>query len=83
MNDADLTLQTGILLKVTKHKQLMEEIVMAPADKGMSTSIEELKQLQKTILKDVKMLNRHTLKEEFLVKNKIIFIREGGNQNEF
>ena len=68
MNDVDLTLQTGILLNATKHKELMEEIIMAPADKGMSVSIEELKQIQKTILKDVKMLNRHILKEEFLAR---------------
>jgi len=68
MNDVDLTLQTGIALNVAHHAKLLKEIVEAPADKGMSVSIGELKQLQKTILKDVKMLNRHILKEEFLAR---------------
>ena len=73
MNNADLTLQTGIFLNAAKHAQLMKEIITAPADKGMWISIEELKRLQKTILKDIKMLNRHILKEEFLKKNKTFF----------
>jgi len=68
MNNADLTLQTGILLSVTKHAQLMKEIVAAEPEKGMSISIAELKLLQKQILKDVKTLNAHLLEEKFLVE---------------
>lgn len=78
MNDADLTLQTGIFLSAAKHAQLMKEVIDAPPNKGMSVTIEELKELQKSILKDVKMLNRHILKEEFLTENKRIFSRGGG-----
>lgn len=70
MNNADLTLQTGMLLKATKHKQLMEEIITAEPEKGMQTSIMELKQLQGQILRDVKKLNRHLLKEKLLTKQR-------------
>ena len=70
MNNADSVLQTGIFLNEAKYERLMKEIIIAEPEKGMSISIEELKQLQKIILKDIKTLNRHILKEKFLTERR-------------
>ena len=63
MDNRSLTLKTGIELNLSKLGKLMREIIDAEPDKGMSITIKEVNDLQKWILKDVKLLNKYYLEE--------------------
>lgn len=63
MNNQCLVLKTGIELNFTEYKKLMREVIDADPSKGMSITIKEIKEKQKSILKDVKLLNELHLKE--------------------
>lgn len=63
MNNQCLVLKTGIELNFTEYKKLMREVIDADPSKGMSITIKEIKEKQKSILKDVKLLNKLHLKE--------------------
>jgi len=56
MENKDLVLLTGIRLKINQYRKIKKEINEAPPEKGMEQSKEELKILQKTIIKEINTL---------------------------
>lgn len=63
MSNQYLVLKTGIEINFTEYKKLMREVIDAKPSKGMSITIKEIKDKQKSILKDVKLANELYLKE--------------------
>lgn len=63
MDNKSLVLKTGIELNFVEYKKLMREIIDADPSKGMSITINDVKEKQKSILKDVKLLNKYHLEE--------------------
>lgn len=58
MKNRCLTLKTSIEISFTNYKKLMREVIDADPSKGMSITIKEIKDLQRDILEDVRLLNK-------------------------
>ena len=64
MDNKDLVLLTGIRLKINQYRKLKKEINEASPGKGMEQSKEELKELQKTVIKEINTLDKRLEKKK-------------------